>query len=315
MTRPTFEPERRRARRLTARDLRILSVTVRCGSMAKAARELGMTQPSVSEAISTLEAVLRVRLLDRSTRGVEPTLYAEALINRGRIIFDELEQAIRDVEFLSNPGVGEVSVGCPESLAAGFVPAVIESFSRQYPRVTVHVVPAEPATLQFRELRERSVDLMIGRILEQFPGNDLRADVLFNDRCVVLAGTCSHLADRRHIALAELTKERWIHLPPINPISLLVAEAFRSKGLEVPRESVRSFSLHVRNHLLAGGRFITTSWASMLKFNSKQWGLKALPVDLGIPPVPVAAIMLKNRTLSPVVERFVEHAKTVGKRL
>ena len=44
--------------------------------MAKAARQLAMSQPAVSEAIANLEQLLRVRLLDRSTHGVEPTLYA-----------------------------------------------------------------------------------------------------------------------------------------------------------------------------------------------------------------------------------------------
>ena len=313
MARSESQPQKRLNQRLTVRDLRILAVAVQSGSMAKAARELGMTQPSVSEAIGNLEAALRVRLLDRSPRGVEPTLYAEALISRGRIVFDELQQAIRDVEFLSDPGVGEVKVGCPESLAAGFLPAVIESFSRQYPRVLVQVVAAEPAAMQFRELRERAVDLMVGRVTKEFPFGDLRADILFVDRYVVLAGARNQFAGRRRIELAELVEEPWIHLPPANPMSSLIVEAFRCHGLQVPRETVRSFSLHVRNHLLAGGRFLTANWESMLKFNGKQWGLKALPVDLGIAPVPVAAITLKNRTLSPVVERFVEHAKAVGK--
>src|SRR5690348_3855282 len=144
MPRPGIDWEKRLGRRMTVRDLHILSVTVRSGSMARAARELGITQPSVSEAVGNLEAALGVRLLDRSPRGVEPTIYAEMLIRRGRVIFDELKQASRDVEFLTSSGVGEVKVGCPESLAAGFVPAVIESFSRQFPRAVVHVVPAEP---------------------------------------------------------------------------------------------------------------------------------------------------------------------------
>src|SRR3954453_6756732 len=93
-------------RRLRLRDLHILSVVVQSGSMARAASQLAMTQPAVSESVASLEAALGVRLLDRSPRGVEPTRYAHALLKRGHVVFDELMQGVRDIEFLANPRVG-----------------------------------------------------------------------------------------------------------------------------------------------------------------------------------------------------------------
>ena len=80
--------ESRIGRRLKLRDLHILSIVVQWGSMAKAAAQLAMSQPSVSESIASLEAALRVRLLDRNARGVEPTFYAHALLKRGDVVFD-----------------------------------------------------------------------------------------------------------------------------------------------------------------------------------------------------------------------------------
>ena len=68
MPSPILEWEKRLGRRLTLRDLHILKTVAQSGSMAKAARSLGMSQPSVSEAIAKLEAALRVRLLDRGPR-------------------------------------------------------------------------------------------------------------------------------------------------------------------------------------------------------------------------------------------------------
>src|SRR5215475_317367 len=118
--------ESRIGRRLKLRDLHILSTVVQWGSMAKGASHLGMSQPAVSEAIASLENALQVRLLDRSSRGVEATVYARALLKRGHVVFDELKQGIRDIEFLADPTVGEVRIGCPESMVAGFVPAIID---------------------------------------------------------------------------------------------------------------------------------------------------------------------------------------------
>src|SRR4051812_4790015 len=125
--------ERRIGRRLKLRDIHILSTAVRWGSMAKAASYLGMSQPAVSEAIASLEDAVRVRLLDRNTRGVEATIFGRALLARGQVVFDELSQGIRDIEFLSKPTVGEVRIACPDSLAAGFVPEVIGRLARRYP--------------------------------------------------------------------------------------------------------------------------------------------------------------------------------------
>ena len=69
------------------------------------------------------------------------------------------------------------------------------------------------------------------------------------------------------------------------------------------------------NHLLATGRFLTVLPDSVLKYNAKQWSLKALPIDLGVKPRAVAIVTLKNRTVSPVVQLFVEHLRAVAKTM
>jgi DNA-binding transcriptional LysR family regulator len=118
-----MEWESRLGRRLRVRDLYILSTVVSSGSMAKAARQLAMSQPVVSEAIANLEHLLRVRLLERSTRGIRPTVYADAMLKRSNTVFDELRQSVRDIEWLADPATGTLTIGCPESIAAtGFPP-------------------------------------------------------------------------------------------------------------------------------------------------------------------------------------------------
>src|SRR3974390_1690000 len=100
-------------RRLRLRDLHILSNIAQWGSMAKAAKHLGISQPAV-------------RLLDRSPRGIRPTIYGDALLRRGLVVFDELKQGIKEIESLADPGTGEVRIGCPGVLADGGVPAFLD---------------------------------------------------------------------------------------------------------------------------------------------------------------------------------------------
>jgi DNA-binding transcriptional LysR family regulator len=309
--------EKRIGRRLRLRDLHILSTVVQWGSMAKAAGQLGVSQPSVSEAIANLEAALRVRLLDRSPRGIEPTLYARALLKRGLVVFDELLQGIQDIELLSDPTRGEVRVGCPETLAAGFVPAVIERLSRQHPNVVVHVTHANASNLVLRELRERSIDLMLGRVMGPVLDDELDSEILFEDRDYVVAGARNPWTSRRKVALAELAKDQWIQLPPGSDGGVRMAEAFQAGGLQLPAENVGSYtsSMHIRYHLLATGRFLTILPNSALQFNAKAWSLKALPVDLRIRPSLVAVLTLTNRTISPVAQLFIEHVRAVAKSM
>src|ERR1700756_990429 len=126
-----------KGRPLRLRDLFVFFTVVKYGSMAKAADKLGVSTPSISEVIAALEHALGVRLFDRTPKGITMTPYAEALMVRGRAAFDELRQGIRDIEFISDPDTGELTIGCPESIAAGF----LIRFSNEHPRVRVQVVP------------------------------------------------------------------------------------------------------------------------------------------------------------------------------
>jgi DNA-binding transcriptional LysR family regulator len=124
-------------RRLKLRDLHAFLTVLRHGSMAKAAQQLGVSQPTVSEVVADLEHAIGVRLVDRSARGVEPTPFGGALLKRSVVAFDELKQSIRDIEFLSDQTAGEVRVGAPPVLA-GFVAAVTERLTRRHPRIICH---------------------------------------------------------------------------------------------------------------------------------------------------------------------------------
>jgi DNA-binding transcriptional LysR family regulator len=204
-------------RRLKLRDLHAFFTAAQRGSMSKAAQHLGVSQPAVSEAIADLEQALGVRLLDRGPHGVEPTMYGGALLRRSAAVFDELKQSIRDIEFLADPTAGEVKIGCPEAIAA-VLPPLLESFSRLYPRVVLHVDQVNTATLELPGLREREFDLVVALLLtphvDDGRGHDLNIEVLFNDHLVVVAGMRSRWARRRKIDLAELVDEPWILATP-----------------------------------------------------------------------------------------------------
>jgi DNA-binding transcriptional LysR family regulator len=314
MTR-TVTPEQRIGRRLKVRDLQVFLAVAKCGSMAKAAGQLGVTQPAVSEIVAGLESTFGARLFDRSPQGVETTLYGRALLNRALTVLDELGQTAKDIAFLADPTAGELRIGCPESIAGGFLPAVVAKFASDYPGVSLHVDQVTTPSLQQPALRERKLDLALTRLphSEQPPDSDLNVEVLFNDEVVVVAGRHSRWARRRKIALSDLVDARWIMTPAGSLYPELIAEAFERSSLQTPKTALTTFSVHLRTHLLATNEYVAAVPRSVLQANAALFGFKALPIKLPVRPFPVAVVTLKNRTLSPVAELFLKQLRKFTK--
>jgi DNA-binding transcriptional LysR family regulator len=297
-------------RQLRLRDLHAFFTVIRSGSMAKAATELGVSQPAVSKVISDLEHALGVRLLDRSTRGVEPTVYGHALLKRGLAAFDELRQGIRDIEFLADPAAGEVKIGCPVGIGNTLMLRIVEPFMKKYPRVTLHV-DAVPNPQSFPGLHERIYDLYLTLLPlpESRVPEGLNIEFLFSDPLVVAAGTRHRWGNRRKVEFADLVGEPWI-LPRADSWNYIcIAEAFRARGLHMPKVSLWSNIAPLRNQLMAQGQFVTAVSSS----NARWYGMKVLPVDLPVRPWPVVIATVKNRTPSPVVELFVAFVRELTK--
>ncbi len=309
-----MEWSERIGRRIRLRDLHILLAVVQCKSMAKAAEHLAISKPVVSKVIADLEHVLGVRLLERDRHGAQPTIYGAALLKRGTTVFDELREGVKDIEFLTDPAAGEVRIGSNSFLAATFVSAVIKRLSQRYPRIVFHLVTAYETDTLHRELSERNVDLLVARRLGLFTDEKFGFENLYNDSYIVVAGVQNQWARRRRIALAELVNESWLLPPPERALGPVYLEAFRASGLDYPRAAVFTIDSRVRIGLLATGRFLTIVPTAVLRF-SKRPEIKVLPVELQYARVPIGIVTLKNRTLSPVAQLFIDCAREVARPL
>jgi DNA-binding transcriptional LysR family regulator len=306
--------DQRIGRRLKLHDLHVLLTVAELGSMGKAAGHLAVSQPSVSKAIADIEHAVGVRLLDRTAKGVELTDYGRALLRRGMGAFDELRQGIREIETLADPSTGEVRVGCPEAIATGLMLNVIDRFSRRHPRVVVSVIAANSLSHEFRLLRDRVVDFLIGALPQPFADDDLDHEVLYRDQPFFLCGSKHPLARRRRVMLADLVDEPWL-LPHQSVFASYLMQAFGASGLPPPRFGVRSFSVAQRVSLLATNRFISAESGTVLHFNPARHPIKVLPVEQSFRPWPIGVVTLKNRTVSPGVQTFLRCIREIAKRM
>jgi DNA-binding transcriptional LysR family regulator len=215
---------------------------------------------------------------------------------------------------MADPRVGEVRLGCPDTLAATLLPPVLERLSAQHPRIRLHIEQTNPVLPDIRQLLDRNVDLMFGRLGPPF-GEEVHSEILYRDPMVVVAPV---QGSRRKVALADLLDERWILYPPNRTPGIFIEQAFREQGLSFPQATVLSYSLQLRDMLMMTGNYLSIVAVSAVPvLNSKRDTVKVLPIDLGRNATarPVAIFTLKNRTLSPVVDVFIGCVRAVANEI
>jgi DNA-binding transcriptional LysR family regulator len=300
--------------RMKLHDLHVLMAVVQAGSMGQAARHLNTSQSAISRSIAELEHTFGVRLLDRNRQGIEPTQYGRALLGCGAAVFDELRHGVKNIEFLTDPTVGEIRVAGNDHIVAGPIAAVFARLRRQYPGIAIDVTTAGAVSEQYRLLRERKVDLVLGR-LAQIDDEDIQTEILFHDRIVVVAGLQNRWSRRHKIELSELANEPWCLAPADNPIEAPLADIFRSCSMKFPPRGSARGSTHLVCALVSSGPFISVFPCSLLHFGANLPPVKVLPLELSMPPVPVGITTVKNRTISPVARLFIDCARELVKPL
>src|SRR5262245_21678014 len=278
-------------RRMKLHDLHVLMAVAQAGSMSKAAQLLNTTQPAISKSIGDLEHAVGVRLLDRGRHGAEPTEYGRALLDGGVVVFDGLRQAVKNIEFLTDPTVGEIRVVGHDPLLVGMLPAVFGRLRQKHPGISINVTPtvAEEGG-RYHGLHERKFDIYLGRVTQI--EDDIHADTLFDDRILIVSGPDSKWARRRTITLSELADEPWVLPQPNAVVGAVLAEAFRKCGVVFPSKGVVWGSPSITCAFLPVGPFVSALPASLLRFGANLPSLKVLPVDLPVDPWPVGVMTL-----------------------
>jgi DNA-binding transcriptional LysR family regulator len=308
--------EKQLGRRLKLQALHAFCAVVERGSLSQAARYFGCSQPAISALIAELEGAVGVRLLDRSSTGVVPNIYGQALLRRWSVVVDELKQGINDIQSLAGSAAGELRIACTEGVGSAILRPIIEAFSASHPSVCLRIDHAETILSGLAKLRDRNVDLCLGRWRKlTVAEGDFDVEVLFDDATVVAASKRGRWAHRSKVDLAELADRSWILTPPESWNYSIIAESFRRVGLAMPRPFLMTYSVPLRANLVVNSEHITVFPASVLRFNWDNLGLMALPVELPSQTWPIAIVTLKHRVLAPAAQLFCSQLRVFAARV
>jgi DNA-binding transcriptional LysR family regulator len=185
----------------------------------------------------------------------------------------------------------------------------------KYPRLTVQVTQVLTSPTVYDGLRDRSFDLIVGRLPTRSLDRDLISQELFNESVSIVTGLSSPWAKRRKITLSDLIGEPWILPQRGTEVGSIVRGIFLADSLPEPVAPVICSSIEMYWGLLATGRFAAALPLSLLKFATQRDTIKVLPVPVRTKPAPVGIVTLRNRTLSPGVRVFIDHMRELSRQL
>ena len=201
---------------------------------------MNLTEPAVSKALSELEQVLGVRLVDRSRQGCRTDAVWSALLKSAVAIFDDL-QARSSARSNSSP-TRRWTCEYPRlsRLRQGPLPVVVAGLTRQYPRISIYVTQSPIAVLerrtpQYRDLRERNVDLVLGPMVSP-PSKTISTESPFEEKPVVVADNARANRPVVEGRLADLIDEPWCMAPPDTLVGSCCARPFGLTGLTCRNE-------------------------------------------------------------------------------
>lgn len=285
------------ARTITDAQLQALVAVVDHGGFTAAARQLRLSQSAVSHAITGLEQALKVALLTRTARGVQPTEVGERIVEYSREVL-RLKALIReDARATRKRRRGILRIGSfGVSASRRLLPPLMDAFAHRYPEVTVSIVEGDDQQVE-QWLRDGSVD--IGFIT--LPNDDFDTLDLSRDEMNVLLPADHRLAAHAHIQPRDLGAEPFI---------------MSTGGCEPAiRASVPGVSLDVRYRIRDND--------TVVAMVARHAGISILPT-LSLPePLPagvvhrplampyhrsIALAVMRRETVSPACEAFLKLA-------
>ena len=210
--------------------LRSFASVARHRHFTRAAAELHIGQPAVSQHVRRLEAELGVRLLSRTTRSVELTEAGALLLDRVERALAELDAGLDELAELRGLVRGRLTIGAMQWLEPYDLAAALATFHELHPAIDIRVVEEVAQAMLGAVLADR-LDLAFVPIEEGLPSG-LSAELLFEDELVLVVAHDHPLAGRSFVRMTTLRDEPFVFLREGTGLRRLVELAARDAGFE-----------------------------------------------------------------------------------
>jgi DNA-binding transcriptional LysR family regulator len=233
--------------------LRYFLAVARHRHFSRAAQELRVAQPSISQQIQKLERELGVRLFDRTRRGVGLTEAGEAFLPRAERALEQLEEARLELEELSGLQRGHLSVGSPPSIGTHLMPAAFAAFHQRHPGILTSFRQAGSLAL-VEMVRTGVLDLAV--VMLPVERAQLASSPLMPDELVLAVPPDHPLRNAPSVSLSELAREPFVLFQEGYDLRELILSACKQAGFE-PRVALDGGEMDSVPRFVAAGLGVT----------------------------------------------------------
>ena len=281
------------------------------GSLAGAARRLGITQQAVSASVSLLEKELSALLLDRAPGGITTLTdqgnvllpYARAQIAADQRARDAL-RAVTDAE------VGTVTIGIGETFSGDIIAEAVDKLHDSRPQLRINMVEGYS-----EQLLERFYQGEFDFVAVGISGFSLRegyqAESIYSARDVIACRPNHPLANKKKLSLKDLEGYGWI-VPYSRPLDTeIIAEAFMSEGCKPPTQFLGSDAYRIGLKLLARNDLLLMTPPTLVlnHFVHQGMGIRVLHIDRPTVLRHAKLVLDTRRPMTPAAEALLKNVR------
>jgi DNA-binding transcriptional LysR family regulator len=178
-------------------------------SFTRAAEELHVAQPAISQQIKSLEEELGVSLLHRTKRSVKLTAAGNAFLSEAKEILTHAELSKQIARRAARGEIGSLAIGCVGAAASGFLPALIQSYRKRFPLVRVHLFELTPEQ-QLQAFTREKIDVGFTRSLAASEEKNFMQERIYRDRLMLAVPETHALAKARQVRLEKFASEDFV---------------------------------------------------------------------------------------------------------
>ena len=257
---------------MTIRHLKIFTMVADTGGMSKAAKELHISQPSISQAIAELEKYYGVKLFERLSQKIYLTKEGELMLSFSRHILDSFQQM--EVAMSQAVEKRNLRIGCSVSVGTCLIDGILDEAKQRIPNCRMQVVVANSAEIE-QAVMTNQVDF--GMVEGMVRNQELLVTPICEDELVLVCGKNHPLAKEEELTLDMLQGQDYVSRESGSAERNQLERIFEEYGLELNRTFCSTNTEAIKNAVLHG-RGVAIFSRRMVEKEIREGEVVVLPV-------------------------------------
>lgn len=293
------------------RHLQVLVALGQTRSESLAAQALGISQPAIHQVLVQLEHMTAAPLFVRARGGLRPTEAGDRTLRAVKLALSEMAQAEEELAAQQGRTQGRLRIGTLPFSTSQLLPGAVDRVLASRPGLDVTIIDGTYDAL-IEQLRHAEIDMLVGALRPQPPGDDLQQEALFLDPLAVVARAAHPLAKKARPGWRALSQAQWVMPMPNTPAQHALEQAFRAAGVPVPDNPLRVNSALMMQALLARSDRLAMMSPRQVQREIRSGVLVCLPVAVHHEPRTIGVIRRVDHLPTPAAQSLLDAFRAVA---